>query len=300
MKVLSFGSLNLDKVCQVAHIVRPGETLPIDATETHFGGKGLNQSVALARAGAEVWHAGKIGTDGAALAAYLRASGVNTQLLATDAAVPTGYAIIQISAENGQNSILLNRGANGAVDRAFAQDVVSHFGPGDWAVFQNEISSNEYAIHLCRERGLTVAFNPSPMTPALAASDVFRDVDVLFVNETEGAAMAGETEPEAICSAIRARYPACTVVLTLGEKGALVCDGSGFARHAAYRCKAVDTTGAGDTFSGYYLAAAAAGMDAAAALELASKAAALAVQKPGAAEAIPTRAEVEAFTGAEA
>lgn len=292
MKVLSFGSLNLDYMYQVDAIVRPGETIASSALDIHCGGKGLNQSVALCKAGAEVWHAGKVGEDGGMLLSCLEDAGVHTELVKTDKNVRTGHAIIQIAKGSGQNSIIICAGANRKIDEAFIRDVVSHFDAGDYAVFQNEISNVEYAMQCCREKGMHVVFNPSPLTKELIQSDVYRYVDELFVNETEGQMLAGTDDPEEICRILKERWPNCRTILTLGSDGAMILEEGKFIRQKAFLCKAVDTTGAGDTFSGFFVAMCAAGKNSREALELASKASSLAVRKPGAAEAVPTLREV--------
>lgn len=295
MKVLSLGSLNLDYKYQVEHILRPGETLAARHLEIHFGGKGLNQSVALHRGGAEVWMAGRIGSDGTCLRDYLQEQGIRTDYLGVDPEEKTGHAIIQVEDGSAQNCILIHAGTNGRITESFISQVADRFDAGDFAVFQNEISNVAYAIQVCKEHGMHVAFNPSPISEDLIHSDVYQFVDELFINETEGAQLSGEQEPEKICRALQEKWPQCRIILTLGAEGAMVLDRGEVIRQNAYPCQAVDTTGAGDTFTGFFLAALMRGESCQRALELASKASSLAVRKSGAAESIPTLQDVLDF-----
>ena len=292
MKILSFGSLNIDYNYKLDHIVAPGETIASHDLIVTCGGKGLNQSIALRKAGAQVLHAGIIGYDGDMLKKTLEDAGVDTTLLKIDPDSKSGHTIIQIEEKTAQNCIIVCPGTNGMVEKDFIDEVVSHFEPGDYAVFQNEITNVDYAMKSCREKGLRVVFNPSPMTRELAASDIYQYVDDLFINEVEGEQMTGTDDPEAILQSLKESWPQCRVILTLGSKGAVILTEDGPYYQKAYPCEAVDTTGAGDTFSGYFTALSAAGKTPAEALELSCKASSLAVRKMGAAASIPLLEEV--------
>ncbi len=292
MKVLSFGSLNIDNNYKLDHIVAPGETISSLDLIVTCGGKGLNQSIALKKAGADVWHAGIIGYDGDALKKMLDDAGVNTSILKVDPDHPSGHTIIQIEEKTAQNCIIVHPGTNGLVDKDYIHEVVSHFEAGDYAVFQNEITNVDYAMKCCKEKGLKVVFNPSPMTRELAASDIYQYVDELFINEVEGKQMTGTDVPEEICKEMKRLWPQCRTILTLGSDGAVIFMDGEFIYQKAFPCEAVDTTGAGDTFSGFFIALSAAGKDVREALELSCKASSLAVRKMGAAASIPTLAEV--------
>lgn len=292
MKILSFGSLNIDYNYKLDHIVAPGETISSHDLIVTCGGKGLNQSIALRKAGAQVLHAGIIGYDGDMLKKTLEDAGVDTTLLKIDPDSKSGHTIIQIEEKTAQNCIIVCPGTNGMVEKDFIDEVVSHFEPGDYAVFQNEITNVDYAMKSCREKGLRVVFNPSPMTKELAASDIYQYVDDLFINEVEGEQMTGTDDPEAILQSLKESWPQCRVILTLGSKGAVILTEDGPYYQKAYPCEAVDTTGAGDTFSGYFTALSAAGKTPAEALELSCKASSLAVRKMGAAASIPLLEEV--------
>ena len=292
MKILSFGSLNIDYNYKLDHIVAPGETISSHDLIVTCGGKGLNQSIALRKAGAKVLHAGIIGYDGDMLRKTLEDAGVDTTLRKIDPDSKSGHTIIQIEEKTAQNCIIVCPGTNGMVEKDFIDEVVSHFEPGDYAVFQNEITNVDYAMKSCREKGLRVVFNPSPMTRELAASDIYQYVDDLFINEVEGEQMTGTDDPVAILQSLKESWPQCRVILTLGSKGAVILTEDGPYYQKAYPCEAVDTTGAGDTFSGYFTALSAAGKTPAEALELSCKASSLAVRKMGAAASIPLLEEV--------
>ena len=280
MKVLSFGSLNLDYVYAMDHFVQAGETIAASDRSIHRGGKGLNQSVALALAGAETYHAGRIGQDGLMLRDWLVHNGVDVSLLEID------------PDRTGQNSIIILAGTNGSITEGFVDSMLESFGPGDWMLLQNETSCRDYAIRKAAEKGMKVALNPSPMTEELAASPALADVSYFILNEIEGKAVTGETEPDEICRVMRERFPDSVVVLTLGGDGVVYDDGSKRLSHGIYPVKAVDTTAAGDTFAGYFLATLSNGGNPETALQRASKAAAIAVTRPGASDSIPTLQEV--------
>ena len=129
MRIINFGSLNIDKVYQVEQFVRPGQTITAKDYAVAAGGKGLNQSVALARAGAAVWHAGKLGADGAMLRDRLAENGVELSCLMVGDC-PTGHAIIQVD-RSGQNCIILYGGTNRQITQDYADEVLSHFAAGD-------------------------------------------------------------------------------------------------------------------------------------------------------------------------
>lgn len=292
MKMVVFGSLNIDKTYSLTDFVHPGETVSALKMEQFCGGKGFNQAVALRRAGNEVCFAGAVGTDGGFLLDALDRNGIDrTFVKQTEGA--TGHAIIQLDAK-GQNCIIILAGANGEITVADVEKTLAAFGEGDLIVLQNEISCVPEIIRLAHEKGMIVAFNPSPFNEKIVACDI-SGVDYLLVNETEGAAMAGETNSDAILDALHARYPRLNVVLTLGGDGSVFQSADG-ARHACgiHKVQAVDTTAAGDTFTGFFLSEMLRHGDAPRALKIAAKAAGIAVSRKGAEPSIPMMAEVEA------
>ena len=221
-KILNFGSLNMDFVYAVAHTVRGGETEASLGLQVFPGGKGLNQSIAAARAGLSVFHAGLVGEDGGLLLDTLKADGVDTRFVGT---VPgrSGHTIIQVD-ENAQNAILLFGGANRAVTPAYADEVLAHFSAGDIVLLQNEISAVPHILRRAAEAGLSVWFNPSPMDDGALACDLSL-VSVFLLNEIEGEQLTGTAEPGAILDRMAEKYPQAAVVLTLGAAGAWYAKG---------------------------------------------------------------------------
>ena len=290
MPILNFGSVNIDHVYSVDHFVQPGETLGSTGYRRFPGGKGANQSIALAHAGAEVLHAGCIGADGTWLRELLAGHGVDVTWLQT-VETPTGHAIIQVTPD-GENSIVLYGGANQSVSPADAEAVLADFGPADWLLLQNEISSVPEIMSLASERGLQIALNPAPMDDVVKSYPL-KAVSMLIVNEIEGYALTAEKQPSAILDTMQERFAGAATVLTLGKQGAMYAAGSERIHVPAESVAAVDTTAAGDTFIGYFLARMADSADVESALRLACRAATICVTRPGAADSIPRLAEVE-------
>lgn len=288
MKILSFGSLNFDHVYNTAHFVVPKETLSAVSYHRGFGGKGLNQSIAMAKAGLEVYHAGRVGADGQPFIDYLEKYGVKTDFLMKDDSAVTGHAIIEVC--EGQNRILLHGGSNRMIDAAQIDVILAHFEPGDMLVIQNEISSLPYLIHSAKQRGMKVFFNAAPMDECVFEYP-FENIDILCVNEIEGRALAciNETDSETIARAILKKYPKLELLLTAGEEGSYFFNGNEMLRVPAQKVEAVDTTAAGDTYIGFFLAGLNEGLSVSEAMNLATAAAAITVQGAGAADSIPER-----------
>lgn len=311
MKILNFGSLNIDYVYTVDHMVIKGETEFSDSRATFPGGKGLNQSVAMARAGLEVYHAGNIGSEGVLLKELLESAGVNTTYVRILQNMPSGHTIIQ-NDKDGDNCILLFGGANRAVTKEQIDATLGHFAKGDVCVLQNEISNIPYLVEKAHEREMTIVLNPSPMDRKIMALPL-EYVSLLFVNEIEaqqlldtkkeGGAPNSDIDMETAASsvpsqyrkmaeALRKTFPNMKIVLTLGGDGSAYIDMMGIQYQECVPTKAVDTTAAGDTFSGYFLEGILSGMKPKEALRLASKAASIAVSRKGASSSIPKRKEV--------
>ena len=289
-KIVCLGSLNLDHVYRLDHFVRPGETLGSESYSVGCGGKGLNQSIALARAGAPVMHAGRIGHDGGILRSALEAAGVDVSLL-VEGDVPTGHAIIQVDAK-GENAIILYGGANRRITEAEIDAALDAVGDGI-LLLQNEINSLGTILEKAHARGIRTAFNFAPFDPEDAKTLPLGLLSYLIVNEIEGAGVAGVAEPEAILRTLKERYPGCRVILTLGKAGAAFLGDDGVMGPVP-PCPAevVDTTSAGDTFIGYLFAGLLEGMELKAAMELAGRASAITVSRAGAADSIPFRKEL--------
>ncbi|MCC7261989.1 MAG: ribokinase [Candidatus Latescibacteria bacterium] len=293
MRVLNFGSLNIDHVYQVDHVVRPGETLPSARYQVFAGGKGANQSAALALAGAAVFHAGQVGPEGRWLVAKLAGLGVDMRFTRTGN-TPTGHALIQVDPE-GRNAIVLFPGANQQLTTAQVDETLATFGAGDLLLLQNETNLLPHLISQAKESGLQVCLNPAPFTAAVASYPLDL-VDILVVNEIEGEGLSGEASAAGIAVALARRFPATQVVLTLGEHGVIYRSGEVSFSVPAPRVRAVDTTAAGDTFIGYFLAGLAAGRPLRDAVASATAAASLAVTRAGAMDSIPGATEVESWS----
>lgn len=289
MKLLNFGSLNIDYVYQVNHIVEAGETESSIKRDIHPGGKGLNQSVAIARAGGEVYHAGKIGTDGIMLVDLCKTSKVHTDFIKI-ADVPTGHTIIQVD-RTGQNSIILYGGANRCIDENFVDEVLSHFSQNDIILLQNEISCLSYIVEKAYQKGMRIVLNPSPFDERVNDID-FSKISMFIINEVEGRQITGASYPDKIIETMKRKYPDATAILTVGADGSWYWKGDVQYRQDAVHVNAVDTTAAGDTFTGYFLACAIAGKDVQESLAIASKAAAVAVTREGAIPSIPWMDEI--------
>lgn len=289
MKVLNFGSLNLDYVYQVESILIPGETQASKSRQIFCGGKGLNQSIALAKAGIPVYHAGLIGEGGEPLLEVCKENGVNTEFI-RQIPGPCGHTVIQVD-ENGQNCILLFGGSNRSMTKEFVDTVLDSFEEGDIILLQNEINELGYIIDRAYEKHMMIILNPSPFDNALENCDLSK-ISLFLMNEIEGFQITGEKEPDKILTKVKTLYPKAKVVLTLGGDGSVYQDETGIYRQGIFKVKAVDTTAAGDTFTGYFISSIIDGLPVQDGLELAAKASAIAVSRPGATASIPLRSEV--------
>lgn len=290
MKVLSFGSLNIDYVYHVNHIVSKGETISSASLDTIPGGKGLNQSIALAKAGAEVYHAGRVGNEGEYLLAWCRENGVNTDYTIVDSEEKTGHAIIQVD-ENGQNSIVLFGGSNQRQTKEQINHTISDFQEGDVLLLQNEINHLPYLIEEAYKKEMMIVLNPSPMNEKILDCDLNK-VSLFLLNEVEGEQLTGTSDEKEMCDVLREKFPKAKFVLTLGSKGAYYIDQEKKIFQEAYKVLAVDTTAAGDTFTGYFLANILAKESVETCLKMAAKAASIAVTREGASVSIPRKEEV--------
>ena len=292
MKVLNFGSLNVDYVYQVDHMVKPGETLATTERNVFFGGKGLNQSIALTKAGVSVYHAGLIGKGGEGLLKLCKKNGINTDYIRKIDG-ENGHTIIQVD-ESGQNCILLYGGSNQQITKGFVDEVLAHFQAGDLILLQNEISEMPYIIDRAYEKGMMIVCNPSPYNATMEQCDLSK-ISIFVINEVEGEQITRKSEPIAILQEIEKRFPTAKVVLTLGSKGVYYHEAGSAIFQEALKVKAVDTTAAGDTFTGYFIAGLLEDLCIEENLKRCVKASALTVSRRGAADSIPTREELEKY-----
>ncbi|MBO8435761.1 MAG: ribokinase [Spirochaetes bacterium] len=298
MKYLVLGSVNIDLTFRVDHIVNAGETLASESVSRNAGGKGANQAAALGKAGLEAYYGGKLGEDGEWILSKLRSFGVDTSLSVISSDCHTGQAIIQID-KSGQNCIVLDAGGNKMIDDDEIDSILSHFSAGDVIIMQNEVNSIATMMEKAHEKGMRICFNPSPFEDYLMTLPLSY-VDTFFVNEIEGRTMAGwdkvpssDEEFRELASDLLSIFPSAKFVLTAGKKGAYCVsakDGIAYAPIVDY--PVVDTTGAGDTFCGFFLAATERGMSNQEALEKASIASGIAVSRLGAMESMPFGKEV--------
>lgn len=293
MKILDFGSLNLDYVFQVDSIVLPGQTILSNKMTLSTGGKGFNQAVAAARAGAAVWFAGALAErDLPVFRKTLKQCGADGSLLDAGHSF-TGSAMIQVDGK-GQNSIVLYGGANQEITKGYIERVLERFGSGDILLLQNEISELPFLMKRASALGMRIFLNPSPVNRRLLDCPL-KSVDTLILNEIEGAQLSGGGELEKIPDLLLRKAPALKIVLTLGKQGGIYADRNKRLRYGIFHVPVVDTTAAGDTFTGFYLAAVLQNDDVSGALRIASAASSLAVSRPGASASIPTMGEVTAF-----
>lgn len=298
MKILSFGSLNIDYVYSVPHFVKEGETLSAKELNVYTGGKGLNQSIALARAGVETYQAGAIGTDGMFLLEQLKEAGVKTDLVKILDDVRTGNAIIQ-NDDEGDNCIVLFGGANQAITKEQVDEVFKDFTNEDYLLIQNEINELSYIVEKAKEEGMKIILNPSPMNEKIMKLPLDQ-IDYFILNEIEAMQILEMDKPEEIdgkyiASLLHERFKDATIVLTLGSEGSVCISDDEYVEQSIYKVKAIDTTAAGDTYTGYFIAGILNGKTIKESMDIASKASAIAVTRQGAAPSIPVLEEVEEY-----
>lgn len=290
MKILNFGSLNIDKVYAVEEIVKGGETIDSISFSESVGGKGLNQSIAVAKAGGNIMHAGCVGKDGEILLQALKDNNVDTSLIKT-VETASGQAIIQVD-KHGQNCIILFHGANYEVDKAYIDEVMQDFAQGDILILQNEISNIDYIIEVAKAKQMKIYLNPSPINENLNKYNM-QAIDGIFVNEHEGVYLADKEKVEDILDSLASKYPELEIILTFGDKGAYYRHKDINIFQPAYKVDAVDTTAAGDTFTGYFIALRQQGKSIEESLQKANKASSITVSRKGASISIPKIAEVD-------
>ncbi|EFL88164.1 ribokinase [Ahrensia sp. R2A130] len=285
MTIYNIGSINIDTTFRVPHLPAPGETIAATSVTRQLGGKGANQSVAIARAGAAVVHIGAVGTDGRPQLAQMQSFGVDTKHIAVLDNILTGQAIIQVD-DAGENAITLETGANGMLDHAWIDRALSSASTSDTLVLQNETNDTAAFAAAGRERGMKIIWSAAPYDADIAKQMVPL-VNLIVLNETEMQQLStSNIDPTRLDEIQR--------LVTAGSAGATY-----FAPQAeplyvsAHKVQAADTTGAGDTYIGTFIAALDSGATYHDAMFRASATAALHVTRAGAANSIPHRAEVD-------
>ena len=289
MRILNFGSCNIDTVYNVSNIVRPGETISAVSVKSFPGGKGLNQSVAIAKAGVPVYHAGCIGENDLKTLSVLKMAGVDTTNIKR-VEEHTGQAFIQVDMR-GQNAIIVHPGANAKITKEEIDRVINKFDAGDILLLQNEISNLFYLINVAAEKGMRIVLNPSPFDEKLREIDLTK-LYCVVLNETEATEWIKTKKPYDFLTFAREKYPKLKVLLTLGKQGSRYLDNGQIYHQFAFKVPTVDTTAAGDTFTGYFVAGLFQDKETWINLKEASAAAAIAVSREGAATSIPVRKEV--------
>lgn len=285
MRILNYGSMNLDYVYTVASFVQPGQTACALTRSVYGGGKGLNQSIALARAGSRVYHAGTIGTDGESLLTRLRENGVDTQFVFHRPCL-SAHTVIQVN-NAGENCILFYRDPALSLTSEELEHIFVHFGSDDWLLTQNEMAHGPQVMQMAKARGMRIAWNPSPLDAQIDAYPM-ELVDLFLLNELEAQALSGCKKAGDCIHALHRRFPRAWVLITLGARGSMCLAPDGVLTHCpAAPAHAVDTTGAGDTYTGFFLSAWWQGAPLSAAMARASNAAAYCVQRHGASSSIP-------------
>ncbi len=289
MKIYNLGSLNIDYVYKVDHFVTAGETLSSENMSIFPGGKGLNQSVALSKAGAKVIHGAIIGDNGELLIQALSDAGVDTSRIEKRSG-SCGHAIIQVD-KNGQNSILLYAGTNHCIDRIYIEKFLFDAQKDDILLLQNEMNGLDIIFEIARQKQMQIVFNPSPFHADIKSLPLSY-VKWWFCNEIEGAALFGSGEPKEIANNFVKQFPHSNLILTLGKDGSVFANADTYIKQPIYKVNTVDTTAAGDTFTGYFIASLTSGQDVATSIDIAAKASSITVSRQGASTSIPLLDEV--------
>lgn len=285
MKILNFGSINKDFVYLVENFVQSGQTISSKKYEVFLGGKGLNQSVALAHSGANIYHAGCINKNDNSIIIQLNKWGVNTDNI-IKVEDPTGHAIIQVN-DNGENSIIIHGGANHSISSEQIENTLNKFNSGDILVLQNEINKIEEIINRGYEIGMKIFLNPAPFTKEIINYPL-QKLDTLIFNESEGFGLSsGEQDKTKILKYLSKKYPSTKLLLTLGKKGSIYIYNNKVIEIPANKVNSVDTTAAGDTYIGYFISSYYKNNEVKESMEIASKAASISTTKMGGAISIP-------------
>lgn len=284
--IWNLGSINADNFYYLSHLPGPGETLATRKFQQGLGGKGANMSVAAARAAARVVHIGVVGRDGKWAVDRLLEYGVDTQHI-TAVETPTGHANINVD-DSGENNIVLFAGANHRVTDRMIGAALAEASPNDFLLMQNETNGQGFAARTAKTLGLRVVYAAAPFSPD-AVQEVISHVDLLVLNAVEAAQLQESTGRDLTA------LPVDDIVITLGADGCkwVSNKGNSIRDFPSFPVEVVDTTGAGDTFTGYLVAGLDRGFDMAKALDLALRAGALMVGRNGTADVIPDLKEVQ-------
>ena len=285
MKILNFGSINKYFVYLVENFVQSGQTISSKKYEVFLGGKGLNQSVALAHSGANIYHAGCINKNDDPIIIQLNKWGVNADNI-IKVEDPTGHAIIQVN-DQGENSIIIHGGANHTISSEQIENTLNKFNSGDILVLQNEINKIDEVINKGYEIGMKIFLNPAPFTKKIINYPLEK-LDTLIFNESEGFGLSsGGKDKTKILKYISKKYPNTKLLLTLGKKGSVYSYNNKVIEIPANKVNSIDTTAAGDTYIGYFISSYYKNNKVKESMEIASKAASISTTKMGGAISIP-------------
>lgn len=295
-KIIVVGSLNMDIVLKVPHIPAPGETILATNVSLAAGGKGANQAVGIGKLGGNVCMLGRLGQDpyGQELYDSLEKNKVNTEGIVFDDDLPTGNAYICVS-DKGENSIVVNPGANSALDPEQIKKYEWLFNEASYCLIQLEIPKDtvEYVLQICQEKKVKVIFNPAPAKPL--KDELLKDLFLLVPNENEisilcsGSATLEEKAKELLDKNVQ------NIIVTLGERGCMLANKEGIQYFPAAPFEAVDTTGAGDSFIAGLAVALAEDNNLETAIKFASYVAGLTITKVGAQPSLPDRKAVNCY-----
>ena len=283
MTIYNLGSINIDHIYTLPHLVRAGETLAATETQSALGGKGANQSIAIARAGGQVRHGGMINQGDASWLDQMIDAGVDTSFVVLGD-LPTGHAIVAVDAASAENQIILSPSSNAHIPDQLIEKLLADATAEDWALAQNETNKTADFLQAAKAKGMKICYSAAPFIADITAG-LLPLVDLLIVNEGEHDDLKNHLGG--------GNFGLDHLIITKGGDGAIYQGVDGEFAMPAHAVEAVDTTGAGDTYLGYVLAGLDQGMGVKAAMELASKAAAIQVTRLGASAAIPSKTEVE-------
>jgi len=295
-KIVIIGSSNVDLTVRTSHIPSKGETIFGAAPQTAFGGKGANQAVAVSRLGGDVSFITKIGTDsyGNMMAENLVKEGMSADTVIRDSETPSGVAWICVD-DNGDNSIIVMPGANCTMTKEDIVPFLPLIKEADYLLMQLEtpLEVVEHAASIAYENGVKVVLNPAPAQPL--SDDLLSKTYLLTPNEKECRLLCGENASEDVRT--NAEFLLAkgvkNIIVTLGEKGSILCNASGQAEVPAVKVNAVDTVAAGDTYNGALVVALSEGKTLTEAMAFATKASAIAVTRFGAQPSVPYRSEIK-------
>lgn len=289
MKICCFGSLNIDMVFNVDDFAKPKETIKSNGFQMFPGGKGLNQAIAIKKSGAEVFLAGSIGTDGQLLINQCDKhclDRTNVRIIEGN----SGLAVIQVNSQ-GENCIILSDGANKQNDIEFIDSVINKLKKNDIIILQNEINNLEYIINASKKNGIKICLNPSPVDESLFNLPI-ELCDIIILNEVEGKLLSGKESYDEIIVALAQKYQDSIIILTLGGHGVYYTYNKKIYKKDSLKVEPLDTTGAGDAFTGYFIGMLSKGFIMEESIDIANKAAAISVTRRGASESIPYIDEV--------